>query len=105
MAGKLAILEKERLARLQSILVVGDLHGDADSLARTLKFFRPDRDVLIFLGDYSDRGENSVEVPERINQLLLKYPANVIALQGNHEQYSSEGEPQFSPVSSYRRSG
>ena len=31
------------------------------------------------------------------SSLINKYPQNVIALKGNHEDYSSNGEPYFSP--------
>ncbi|MHA1861578.1 MAG: metallophosphoesterase family protein, partial [Candidatus Ranarchaeia archaeon] len=62
-----------------------------------LKKFEPDHDHLIFLGDYADRGQKSVEVIETIKALLQEYPGRVHALKGNHEDYTSDGKPLFQP--------
>jgi hypothetical protein len=73
---------------VRSVVVIGDIHGDLDSLVHILK----QREVatanrIIFLGDYGDRGEESVEVYSVI--LMLKMLAGrgerVILLRGNHE--------------------
>ena len=40
---------------------------------------------LIFLGDYGDRGANSVEVYHTVLSLKLAFPTQVILLRGNHE--------------------
>ena len=49
-----------------------------------------------FIGDYADRGDEGVEVIERIFHLLRMYPDRVIALKGNHEVYTDQGQPRFS---------
>ena len=73
-------------------LVVGDLHGDLESLvfilqeSRFLDKMEKNRDsALIFLGDYGDRGEKSAEVYFMVLKLKLAFPAQVIMLRGNHE--------------------
>jgi hypothetical protein len=92
--GKLAIIQAEKIKRL---IVAGDIHGDFSSFKRIREIFNPDEDLLIFLGDYADRGENSVEVVEGVKSLMEKYSKEVIALKGNHEDYFDYGEPKFYP--------
>ncbi|MEM0048946.1 MAG: metallophosphoesterase family protein [Candidatus Bathyarchaeia archaeon] len=73
-------------------IIVGDIHGDLESLKHILYesgFLNKaldGRDVyLIFLGDYGDRGEYSPEVYYVILALKNLFPEKVILLQGNHE--------------------
>lgn len=73
------------------IYAVGDIHGRADLLTRLHQMIRDDaaaapvkRSVLIHLGDYVDRGEES----QRVIEMLLDYPLprfDVVNLCGNHE--------------------
>lgn len=81
------------LIRIQprgELLVLGDIHGDLESL----KFFLKDSEILyslkeggkiIFLGDYGDRGKYSIEVYYTILLLKKKFPEHIIFLRGNHE--------------------
>lgn len=84
--GGLVELESEGEA-----IVVGDLHGDLKSLTIILKqsqfLSKIDRKkiYLIFLGDYGDRGKETVEVYWVILKLKLTFPENVVLLRGNHE--------------------
>jgi serine/threonine-protein phosphatase PP1 catalytic subunit len=78
-------------------LVVGDLHGDYASLRTLLNIFNPNKDGLLFLGDYADRGKSGVEVIETVDVLTKKHPKNVFPLKGNHEDYSEAGSPKFYP--------
>lgn len=73
-------------------VVVGDLHGDLDSLIGILrasdfmqKIQRGEKACLVFLGDYGDRGTSSVEVYYLILTLKKAYKENVVMIQGNHE--------------------
>lgn len=91
--GNLTILG--RLVKLESAgeaVVVGDLHGDFQSLTSILRNSRvvqratKRKDVtLVFLGDYGDRGSYSAEVYYAILRLKLAFPEQVILLRGNHE--------------------
>jgi protein phosphatase len=91
--GNLTVTEGlVKLEPLGKALVIGDLHGDLDSLGGILKssgFTRKMADskdaTLIFLGDYGDRGAYSAEVYYTILKLKLAFPEQVILLRGNHE--------------------
>jgi predicted MPP superfamily phosphohydrolase len=97
MKSQLCELNKKRLSTLRRLLVVGDLHGDYPSLHAVLNRFDPNQDVLVFLGDYADRGSSGVEVIETVDALAKKHPENVFPLKGNHEEYSDNGIPKFYP--------
>ncbi len=95
-SGKIGNLNvSERLATLEpsgEALVIGDLHGDLESLIKILKAseftqkMAANRDAtLIFLGDYGDRGRDSAEVYYTIMRLKLEFPEQVVLLRGNHE--------------------
>ena len=76
-----------RLKKREYATIVGDLHGDLESLTFILKDseFLQNEDYLVFLGDYGDRGKNSPEVYSLILSLKLKYPKRIVLLRGNHE--------------------
>lgn len=73
------------------IWAVGDIHGELRMLKKLLeKLFREEnlnlkKDILVFTGDYVDRGKYSYEVLRILKNLQTKYPKNVIVLKGNHE--------------------
>lgn len=75
------------------IYAVGDIHGCADLLARLHRRIAADatgapvaRKVVVYLGDYVDRGPDSAEVVET---LLHDIPDDLepVFLKGNHEQF------------------
>ena len=73
-------------------LVVGDLHGDLESLrvifqkSQFLQKMEGTSDAtLIFLGDYGDRGDNPAEIYYIVLKLKLEFPKQVVLLRGNHE--------------------
>lgn len=70
----------------ENIYVVGDIHGKYSALKLILNRILPLRkqDLLIFLGDYVDRGPHSYLVINELIKLSNKYN-NVICLLGNHE--------------------
>lgn len=97
MTNQLRIIDATLLSDSDRIFVVGDLHGDVSTLDRVLELWNADRDVIVLLGDYADRGKNSADVIERADKLLTGEPTRVVGLRGNHEDYSASGEPYFSP--------
>ena len=68
------------------IYAIGDIHGCLDPLNRLLEKIGPDpeRDRLVFLGDYINRGPDSRGVIERLIAVKKKHPRTVF-LKGNHE--------------------
>ncbi|WP_342304760.1 metallophosphoesterase [Methanolobus sp. ZRKC5] len=69
-----------------SVIIVGDLHGNLEALDFILeKGEELDCSNYIFLGDYVDRGDHSIEVLCRLFKLKLEDPDGVILLRGNHE--------------------
>ncbi len=91
--GNLTILN--RLVTLEAsgeALVIGDLHGDLESLNVILKksqfierMHKTQNATLIFLGDYGDRGIKSPEIYYLTLKLKLAFPQQVVLLRGNHE--------------------
>jgi hypothetical protein len=80
------------LAPVGVALVVGDLHGDLNSLTQILenskfldKMTKDPQTTLIFLGDYGDRGNKSPELYYSLLSLKLSFPKQIIILRGNHE--------------------
>jgi serine/threonine protein phosphatase 1 len=81
--------------RGRTVYAIGDIHGRLDLLDLLLELIakdaqrrhkRADKPMLIFLGDYIDRGRDSRGVIERIVDLKAKGPFEVIPLMGNHER-------------------
>lgn len=76
---------------LENLAVISDLHGDSYSLFRILdeinyeKFLSRPKNKLVFLGDYVDRGSDSVSVIYAVCHLKHAYPDSVVLMRGNHE--------------------
>jgi diadenosine tetraphosphatase ApaH/serine/threonine PP2A family protein phosphatase len=73
-------------------LVIGDLHGDLESLSIILetssfleKMASTQTATMILLGDYGDRGAQSPELFYSVLSLKLLFPKQVFLLRGNHE--------------------
>ncbi len=73
------------------VTIIGDIHGQFYDMLKILSytdFLKSQVDSahkVIFLGDYVDRGINSVEVTILLIALKINFPNNVILLRGNHE--------------------
>jgi len=68
-------------------IIIGDIHGCLESLNNLLQKLFPlinETDLLIFLGDYVDRGPDTKGVIDLLIKLKKKHP-RVITLKGNHD--------------------
>ncbi|KAJ3101342.1 serine/threonine protein phosphatase Pzh1 [Phlyctochytrium planicorne] len=69
-----------------SVNVVGDIHGQFEDLLRIFdRCGYPPAANYLFLGDYVDRGKNSLETILLLLCYKIKYPENFFILRGNHE--------------------
>lgn len=90
------------------VYAVGDVHGRLDVLEPLLRDIAQDvvattpgeRPLLVFLGDYVDRGPDSRRVVDLILRLRAGGHFEVAALKGNHEEALLQflDDPAFAPT-------
>ena len=86
-AAREVLLAQPALIELSApVKIVGDVHGQYTDLIRLFEMcgFPPNANYL-FLGDYVDRGKQSLETILLLLCYKLKFPENFFLLRGNHE--------------------
>ncbi|MCS7145082.1 MAG: metallophosphoesterase [Nitrososphaerota archaeon] len=79
LSAERAVLEIEA----KSATIVGDTHGDLETTERVLD--KVERGVIVFLGDYVDRGPYQLENIVRLLEAKVDEPKRIFLLRGNHE--------------------
>lgn len=75
--------------RPKRLFAIGDVHGCFDELSALINFLKEQQslsqdDLLLFIGDYIDRGPASRQVLDLLISLRAEFPKTVF-LKGNHE--------------------
>lgn len=67
------------------VIVIGDIHGSLHDLLRIIDYIDINQYKAVFLGDYVDRGNFSLECVTLLFSLAILFPNNYYLLRGNHE--------------------
>ena len=79
--------KEESLLKIKAPLYIcGDIHGQYYDLLRVFDILNyPPQSTFLFLGDYVDRGKQSLECLLLLLCLKIQYPDKIFLLRGNHE--------------------
>ena len=88
----LVLFKKDgRLIRLpagKTVVFVGDTHGDREATERVLERYLSPGHIIVFLGDYVDRGPDSEGNLRLLLETKLTHADQIFLLMGNHEGWA-----------------
>jgi len=73
------------IKKAKKIIFVGDTHGDLEASQKVITNYLKEGNIIVFLGDYVDRGSYSKENIDFLLEIKVKNPKQIYLLQGNHE--------------------
>jgi len=73
------------IKKVRKVIFVGDTHGDLEASQKVIKDYLKEGNIIVFLGDYVDRGQKSKENLDFLLEVKAKKPNQIYLLQGNHE--------------------
>ena len=87
------------------VIVCGDIHGQFYDLLRIFEILDyPPKRTFLFMGDYVDRGKQSLETICLLLAYKIKYPENFFLTRGNNESASINRIYGFYDESPYSKS-
>ena len=89
-----------KIEEANKIIYIGDTHGDLGASVKVVNTYLKPGNVLVFLGDYVDRGPASKENIDFLLEKKEEFPNQVHLLMGNHEGYRIQD---FSPADFWGR--
>ncbi len=84
--ARCVLQEQPMLVELEApVQICGDIHGQYQDLLTIFRIFgSPEEKNYLFLGDYVDRGKQSLECILLLLAYKIKYPQSFFLLRGNH---------------------
>lgn len=79
------IVEINTNQRFMKYFIIGDVHGSYFTMLKMLDHWNAQNEKLIILGDFINKGKNTLQVLSHLFQLQHKHPNQVIILKGNNE--------------------
>ncbi len=76
-----------KVEKANKIIYVGDTHGDLGASVKVVNTYLKPGNVLVFLGDYVDRGPASKENIDFLLEKKEESPNQLYLLEGNHEGF------------------
>ena len=68
-----------------NLFLIGDVHGCYHSFQALLRYWQPQEELLIQVGDLVDRGNFAPETVALALDMHANYPGQTVFLRGNHE--------------------
>ncbi|OUJ74128.1 metallophosphoesterase family protein [Hymenobacter crusticola] len=68
-----------------NLFLIGDVHGCCHTFQTLLRYWQPQEELLIQVGDLVDRGNFAPETVGLAMELNATYPSQTVFLRGNHE--------------------